>query len=67
MTLHINKFLDRVQMQESRANKDFVMPMSEAKNLHSDITRLLLELQSLHDQTGLQKEVITVKIAGGSF
>jgi len=67
--LHLNKFIDRVQGHDARGSKDFVMPMTEAKGLHADITRLLLELHNLREQkiNPSQEEVITVKIGGGSF
>jgi hypothetical protein len=45
------------------------MSMSDAKDLHADITRLLLTLQTLqeHAKTEAEEEVITVQIGGGSF
>lgn len=69
MTLHLNKFIDRVQGQEARGAKDFVMTMSDAKNLHADLTRLLLEMHDLREKAvgNRQEEVITVKMDGGSF
>jgi len=58
-----------VRGHESRGSKDFIMPMSDAKDLHADITRLLLELQNLREQlTAIPpQEVITVKMDGGTF
>jgi hypothetical protein len=69
LTLHLNKFIDRVQGQEARGAKDFVMTMSDAKNLHADLTRLLLEMHDLREKAvgNRQEEVITVKMDGGSF
>jgi hypothetical protein len=46
------------------------MSMADAKDLHADITRLLIDLQTLREQTMLKDtgdEVVTVKIDGGSF
>jgi hypothetical protein len=67
--LHLNKFLDRLQGLEARNTKDFVMPIADAKGLHNDITRLLLELHDLREQADKipQQEVITVRMDGGSF
>ena len=67
--LHLNKFIDRVRGQDARGVKDFVMSMSDAKDLHADITRLLLQLHDLREQaTNLpQQEVITIEMNGGSF
>lgn len=67
--LHLNKFIDRVRGQDARGAKDFVMTMSDAKDLHADITRLLSELHNLHEQAAKnpKEEVITVQIGGGTF
>jgi hypothetical protein len=45
------------------------MSMVDAKNLHADITRLLLELQTLRKEKieTASEQVITVQIGGGSF
>ena len=69
MSTHLLKFIERVQGYESRGSKDFIMSMADAKNLHADITRLLLELNNLRE-TRIQPEqdsVINVQMDGGSF
>jgi hypothetical protein len=69
MSLHLQKFVDRVQGNESRGLKDFTMSMTDARALHADLTRLLIELQALREvvATKTQEEVITVEVGGGSF
>lgn len=69
MSLHIQKFVDRVRGMESRGSKDFVMSMTDAKDLHADITRLLLDLVELREKTqkAAQEEVITIQVDGGRF
>jgi hypothetical protein len=69
MSLHLQKFVDRVRGHEARGSKDFVMTLTEAKDMHADITRLLLELHDLREQVSKPavEEVITVQIGGGSF
>jgi len=69
MTLHLQKFVDRVRGHEARGSRDFVMTLAEAKDMHADITRLLLELYDLREHAGkpAAEEVITVQIGGGSF
>jgi len=69
MTLHIQKFIDRIRGHEARGTKDFVMPINDAKDLHADITRLLLELHTLreHAVKNAQEQTITVQLNGGSF
>jgi len=71
MTIHLSKFIERVQGQQARGARDFIMSLKDAQDLHADITRLLLELQALreHAVATLQKdtETITVKMDGGTF
>ena len=69
MTIHLKKFVDRVRGQEARGARDLVMTMNEARDLHSDITRLLLALQSLQEQQTktANTDVLKVEIQGGSF
>jgi hypothetical protein len=69
MTIHLSRFVERVQGQQARGARDFIMSMKDAQDLHADITRLLLELRALREQTvqTLQQEAITVKMDGGAF
>jgi hypothetical protein len=69
MSIHLQKFVDRVRGFESRGAKDFIMSMADAKDLHADITRLLIDLQNLREQAASSavEEVITVSMDGGSF
>jgi len=69
MTMHLQKFVDRVRGHEARGARDFVMTMAEAKDLHADITRLLLSLQTLQEQATKSNntEVVQVEIGGGQF
>jgi hypothetical protein len=44
------------------------MSLKDAKDLHSDITKLLLVVETLRErQSAPQDEVIKVEIDGGSF
>ena len=69
MSMHLQKFVDRVRGFEARGSKDFMMTMNDAKDLHADITRLLLELHALREQVVQikEQEVITVEVKGKSF
>lgn len=69
MSLHINRFVDKIKSLESRGQRDFIMTMSEAKDLHADITKLLLSLQTLLEerQTLAQESVVQVEMDGGTF
>jgi hypothetical protein len=65
--LYIKRFIDRLQSFESRGVKDFSCPIQDAKNLHADITKLLLDLEQARSQPAVQEEVIKVQVEGGSF
>ena len=69
MSIFLQKYVDRVRGLEARGAKDFTMSMTDAKDLHADITRLLIELQNLREQSlnSPQEEVITVVMDGGTF
>ena len=69
MSVHLQKFIERLQGFEARGAKDFTMPISDAKGMHADLTRLLLELTALKEQAvkAQEEEVITVQVGGGSF
>lgn len=69
MTVHLNRFIDRVRAQESRGARDLVLTIQDARDLHADITRLLLELQRLRESAtaGPQNQVVEVRMNGGSF
>ena len=69
MSIHLQKFIERVRGNDIRGGKDFVMPMKDAKGMAADLTELLLELRTLKE-AALQpqkEEVIEVKISGGKF
>ena len=69
MSIHIQKFIERVQGFEARAAKDFTMPMKDAKDLHADITRLLLTVNQLREMAvaAQQNDKISIDVEGGSF
>jgi hypothetical protein len=70
MSLHINRFLDRIRAAESRQQRDVTMTTAEARDLHTDITRLLLALQVSHEQKTTEptdNPVINIEVQGGAF
>lgn len=70
MSLHIQRFIDRIRASDSRGSMDFVMPMQDARNLQSDITELLLQLNSLQEQLLRHLETsdtLEVSVSGGGF
>ena len=69
MSLHINRFIDRIKAADARQQRDFNMSMSDAKDLHADITKLLLALQNLHEQktAASANPTVDLEVNGGSF
>ena len=67
MSLHINRFIDSIKAAESRGQRDLIMPVRDAKDLHGDITKLLLALEQSRREQASQNEPIEVVLSGGSF
>jgi len=67
MSLHINRFIDSIKAAESRGQRDLIMPVRDAKDLHGDITKLLLALEQSRKEQASQNEPIEVILSGGSF
>ena len=68
MSLHINRFVDSIKAHESRNQRDFTMSLRDAKDLHSDITKLLLTLDALRTQSTVSKtESITVELSADTL
>jgi len=67
--IHINNFVDKIKALESQNSKQFSMTMREAKDLHADITKLLIALHALQEskQSTANNEVIQVQIQGDSW
>lgn len=69
MSLHIHKFIDAVKAAESRGQKDLQISLRDAKDLHADITKLLITLEQMRKSDSPQgvDSVIEVQITGGTF
>ena len=68
MLLHINKFVDKLKAAEGRALREVTMSLSEARDLHADITRLLVIVQDLHEQRQQNIASTTdLEVDGGRF
>ena len=66
MSLHIHRFVDLIKATEARGQKDLQMSLRDAKDLHADITKLLVTLEQIRDDVK-KDEVIEVQLTGGSF
>jgi len=68
LSLHLQKFIERIRGHDARGVKDFVMPMVDAKGMHADLTELLLELKQLKESAATSKnDIVEFKIDGGKF
>ena len=67
--IHLQKFIDRVPGTEARGLKDLSISLTDAKAMHAELTRLLLELHTLKEAAAQQPkdEVIQISVNGGSF
>ena len=67
--IHIQRFIERLQGFEARGARDFTMPIKDAKDLHADLTRLLITLQAARESAvdAAQDSAITVEMKGGAF
>ena len=67
--INLQKFIDRVQGTESRGLKDVSIPLSDAKAMAAELTRILLDMQTLRERAvqNTQEEVIEVSVDGGTF
>ena len=64
--IHINRFIDKIQVLESKHERNFIMTTQEAKDLHTDITKLLLALHEVSAPTN-KEEVTKIEIQGNNW
>ena len=68
--IHLQKFIDRVQGAEARGLRDMSISLTDAKAISAEITKILLEMQSIREAIVAkpgQEEVIQISIDGGTF
>jgi hypothetical protein len=67
--IHIQRYIERLQGFEARGQRDFMMSIKDAKDLHADITKLLLIMETLREQQAesSKEQVVQVEMGGGSF
>ena len=64
--IHINRFIDKVSLLESKRTKDVILPISEARSLRDEIAKLLNELYNLKNNKK-EEDILKLEIKGGSF
>lgn len=67
MSIHINRFVDKIKAAESRASREVTLTIIEARDLHADITKLLLALQEKNNTKSGANIIESVEIEGGTF
>ncbi len=67
--IHINKFLDKIKTSESKQLKTVSLSIKEARDVHADITKLLMALYELQKSPNKEKpdNVTKVEITGGEW
>ena len=64
MSSPIERFLENVRAAESRNQRELIMSLVQARDLHADITRLLLALERSSHR---EEPVIDFEIKGQDF
>ena len=62
--IHIKKFIDRVGAIDNISNRDFIMPLSDARYLRDEIAKLLADKVIEKKST---TDVIEIQVNGGRF
>ena len=67
--LHIKRFIDKVSVAEGKQTKDLVLPISDARGLRDELSKLLSDLyeMSKNQPKETNSEIVQVEIKGGSF
>jgi len=63
--LHINRFIEKVSLQESRKSKDVIIPIDEARGLRDEIAKLLTSCFDQHETK--KDEVVSIELKGRGF
>jgi hypothetical protein len=67
MSLHIQRFINLLRAAESRQQREVTLTINEARDLHADITRLLLARENNDITQDNKPETIEVRLSGGTF
>ena len=65
--IHIKRFIDKVSMMETKQGKDVVIPISEARILRDELSKLLVDNYELLQNKVSIEPVFQVEINGGRF
>ena len=65
--LQIKRFIDKVSIMESRQGKDVVIPISEARILRDELSKLIIDNYELLQNKVVAEPVLQVELNGGRF
>tara|TARA_R110000868_G_scaffold30923_2_gene113788 strand:+ start:55 stop:255 length:201 start_codon:yes stop_codon:yes gene_type:complete len=65
--LHIKRFIDKVSMMETRQGKDVVIPISEARILRDELSKLIIDNYELSQNKVVAEPVFQIELNGGRF
>lgn len=60
---HIKRFIDKIASMEGKQGRDVVLPISDARALRDEITKLLLDQRETNN-TQQTNEVVQVELKG---
>ena len=65
--IHIKRFVDKITLIEGKQGKDVVIPITEARGLRDELTKLLADnYELLHNKNSVEP-VFQVEMNGGRF
>ena len=65
--IHIKRFIDKVSIMETKQGKDVVIPISEARGLRDELSKLLTDNYELLQNKVTIEPVFQVEVNGGRF
>lgn len=65
--IHVKRFIDKVSIMEAKQGKDVVIPISEARGLRDEISKLVTDNYELLQNKVAVEPVFQVEINGGRF
>lgn len=67
MSLHIHKFVDLIKATEARGQQHLQLSLRDAKDLHADITKLLITLEETRRTQSAITNIASIELSGGNF
>ena len=65
--MYIKRFIDKVSLLESKQNKDFIMPIIEARGLRDELAKMRVDYYENNDKKPVDEPVIQIELKAGSF